>query len=296
MRALVLGDVVDDVLVFPRGPIRTDTDTDAEIVRRPGGSAANTAAWMVAAGLPTTFVGRVAAVDAERHARLLADVGVDARIASDAEHETGTIVLLVDGDERTMLTDRGANAHVDPDDIDDALLAGVDVVHVTGYSLLAGHAAAVGRLVERAHAHGARVSCTIGSAGSIADLGVDVALAALRGVDVLVANRDEGALVTGAQGSAQVGAALGRLAPVVALTLGDAGVLVVERGAQRFVPAVPARLVDPTGAGDAFTAGFVAGIVAGASAADAATSGAELAARAVAVRGARPLPPTPGRS
>ena len=291
MRALALGDVIDDVLVFPVGSIRADTDTDAQIVRRPGGSAANTAAWMVAAGMPTTFVGRVGAIDVDRHTALLAQVGVDARIDGDPEHETGTIVLLVDGDERTMLTDRGANAFLDPDAIEDALLASVDVVHLTGYALLSGHAQAVGRLVTRAHAAGATVSCTIGSAGSIADLGVETALDALRGVDVLVANLDEGALITGRTGAKPIGTALAALAPVVALTLGHAGVLVVDRGAMQFVPAVPAALEDPTGAGDAFTAAFVARVVQGADPVDAARRGVELAAQAVSVRGARPLPP-----
>lgn len=289
IRALTFGDVVDDVLVFPEGRIRQDTDTDAQIVRRPGGSAANTAAWLARIGARTTFVGRVAARDVERHAALLAEVGVDARIEGDPDHETGTIVVLVDRDVRTMLTDRGANALVDPDAIDDALLA-VDVVHVTGYSLLSGHAAAVGRLVDRAHAAGARVSCTIGSAGSIADLGVETALDALHGVDVLVANLDEGAAITGQEGAADIGAALAELAPVVALTLGHLGVVVIDHGRRQFVPALSAVLVDPTGAGDAFTAAFVAHVVAGADPVAAARRGVELAAEAVSAAGARPVP------
>ncbi|MFC7431350.1 MULTISPECIES: carbohydrate kinase family protein [unclassified Agrococcus] len=287
IRALAFGDVIDDVLVFPEGRIRPDTDTDAQILRRPGGSAANTAAWLARAGARTTFVGRVAARDVERHAALLAEHGVDPRLDGDPEHETGTIVVLVDRDERTMLTDRGANAHVDPDAIDDALLA-VDVVHVTGYSLLSGHAEAVGRLVDRAHAAGAKVSCTIGSAGSIADLGVDTARAALRGADVLVANLDEGAMITGEQGAAAIGAALADLAPIVALTLGHTGVVVIDHGRRQFVPSIPVALVDPTGAGDAFTAAFVAHVVGGVDAVNAARRGVEMAAEAVAVAGARP--------
>ncbi|WP_144720615.1 carbohydrate kinase family protein [Agrococcus jejuensis] len=291
MRALAFGDVIDDVLVFPDGRIRADTDTDAQIVRRPGGSAANTAAWMATTGVQTTFVGRVGAFDVARHTALLSEVGVDARIDGDPDHETGTIVVLVDRDERTMLTDRGANAFVDPDDIGDALLGAVDVVHVTGYSLLSGHASAVGRLVDRAHELGTKVSCTIGSAGSISDLGVDVALDALHGADILVANLDEGAMITGKQGAAAIGAALADLAPVVALTLGHTGVVVIDHGARQFVPSIPAQLVDPTGAGDAFTATFVAHVVGGMDPVTAARRGVEMAAVAVSVRGARPAPP-----
>lgn len=291
MRALALGDVIDDVLVFPEGRIRTDTDTGAQIVRRPGGSAANTAAWMATAGMQTTFVGRVGASDVARHTAVLAEVGVDARLVGDPERETGTIVVLVDGDARTMLTDRGANAFVDPDEIDEALLRAVDVVHVTGYSLLSGHAEAVGRLVDRAHALGTTVSCTIGSAGSISDLGVEEALDALHGADILVANLDEGSMITGKKGAAEIGAALADLAPVVALTLGHTGVVVIDHGARQFVPSMPAQLVDPTGAGDAFTAAFVAHLVGGADPVTAARRGVEMAAVAVSVRGARPVPP-----
>jgi sugar/nucleoside kinase (ribokinase family) len=285
--ALLFGDVVDDVIVIPDGRIRTDTDTDAQIVRNPGGSAANTAAWMATAGVRTTFLGRVGVADVARHTEALAVHGVDARLEGDAQHGTGTIIVLVDGERRTMLTDRGANALVDPDAIADALLA-VDVVHVTGYSLLGGRADAVARLVRRAHAAGALVSCTIGSAGSIDDLGVEVALDALAGVDILVANLDEGALVTGMGGAATVSEALSTLAPITALTLGPAGVVLSERGQRRFVSPVASRLVDPTGAGDAFTATFVAGIASGLAPYAAAERGVQVAADAVTVPGARP--------
>ena len=74
-RALVFGDLIDDIIVVPSGPIRSDTDTASSIRSQPGGSAANTAAWMAAAGADVTFVGRCAAVDAARHAQLLESAG-----------------------------------------------------------------------------------------------------------------------------------------------------------------------------------------------------------------------------
>lgn len=285
--ALVVGDLVDDVIVVLTGAVRADTDTAAAIERREGGSPANTAAWMASSGASVTFVGRCGAADVDRHARALAAHGVVPRIQPDAEHATGTIVIVVEGEQRTMLTDRGANDHLDPDELDDALLA-VDVVHLTGYALLGGHAEAVARLVERAHAAGARVSLTLGSAGSLADLGVDRALAAIEGVDVLLANLDEGRLVTGLDDPLEVAAALAERWPSVALTMGSSGSIVGSTGSLVAVPSQRVGLVDPTGAGDAFAAGFVAGLAGGADAASAAGEGARLAALAVATRGARP--------
>ncbi|MEN9620784.1 MAG: hypothetical protein RL499_977, partial [Actinomycetota bacterium] len=109
-RVVVVGDVIDDIIVVPRGPIRTDTDTAASITRHPGGSACNTAAWLGWLGARVDLVGRVGTGDADRHASALRASGVDAHLSEDPTLPTGTIVIVVDGETRTMLTDRGANA------------------------------------------------------------------------------------------------------------------------------------------------------------------------------------------
>ena len=115
-RVLVIGDLLVDVVARPVGPLRVGSDTAAEVRLAGGGSAANTAAWIVAAG------GRAA---------LLAAVGDDAlgAVARDdltaagvelvgpvlAGAATGTCVVIVGPDgERTMLPDRGANDALSP--------------------------------------------------------------------------------------------------------------------------------------------------------------------------------------
>ncbi|MWB99460.1 carbohydrate kinase family protein, partial [Agromyces seonyuensis] len=164
-RFVVVGDVIDDVLVVPDGAIRPDTDTAAEIRTLPGGAAANTAAWLGATGADVDFVGIVGAGDADRHAALLDRHGVRAHLAAHPALPTGTIVVLVDGEHRTMLASRGANAVLDPDALGDDLLAGAAVVYATGHAL-AGDTdpAAFGRLVARARAAGALVVAATGSA------------------------------------------------------------------------------------------------------------------------------------
>ena len=277
-RILVIGDVIDDIVVIPSGPIRVDTDTPSAIRRVPGGSAANTAAWLASLGAAVSFVGCVNAADVERHTALLP--GVDVHLtASDAP--TGTIVILVDGEHRSMLTERGANAELDLDGIPDALIG--DHVHLTGHTMAASDGSGFARFVARAKSVGATVSVSPGSAAYIADLGAERFTEVIAGADVLFVSLAEGAALTAADRPAEVAEALGF--GTVVLTLGSDGMLVDGHP----VPAVPTEVVDPTGAGDALCAGFLASWVRDGDALAAARRGAEVAARAVGVVGGRPL-------
>ena len=298
-RVVVIGDVIDDVIVTPTGPIRPETDTVADIRLVQGGSAANIAAWLASLGVDTVFRGRVGAGDAARHTSALATLGVRAEIDEHPALQTGRIVVLVDGDTRTFLTDGGAARTLGLDAAYDALLAGADAVVVTGHSLLepARLAQAPG-LIARARRAGIRVVFDPSSAGFLADLGADAVLAAVSGVDVLRLNLDEARVLAGAGGAgrpdardepAQLAARLTAHAALVVLTLGGGGVVLAAEGAVvGREPAVAAEVVDPTGAGDAFTAGFLAALLMGADPVGAAARGAAVAARAVSIRGGRP--------
>src|ERR1700712_1943141 len=74
-RIICFGDVIDDVVAIPDGPIRDDTDTPSSIRFRPGGSAANTAAWLGSLGAAVDFVGVVGRDDVGRHGAALDRVG-----------------------------------------------------------------------------------------------------------------------------------------------------------------------------------------------------------------------------
>lgn len=290
MKALVLGDVIDDIIVRPRGPIRLDDDTDAEILASPGGSAANTAAWFAEAGMSVVFLGRAGAADVERVSVDLRRSGVEARIIADHELPTGAIVVIVEGAHRSMLTQRGANALLSPDDADD--VSGFDVVHLTGYTLLdrsiEGRAASFRRLIDRVHAAGGRVSGTPGSVATIEELGAASLLEATSGVDVMVANAAEAALLTGVSDVERAVVSLAERYPVVAVTDGERGAVVAYGRDVARVEPVAAQAVDPTGAGDAFCAEFVAGVVHGDDPVTAAQRAVGRAAKAVGIVGARP--------
>jgi sugar/nucleoside kinase (ribokinase family) len=289
-RIVVFGDVVDDVVVVPSGPIRDDTDTPSAIRKRAGGSAANAAAWMGALGASVDFVGVVGQEDVARHGALLAACGVTPHLAGDPELSTGAIVVIVAGGRRTMLTEKGANARLGPDAISDRLLAGAAVLHFTGYSVFSRASQEPLRdLMRRSRALGVSVSVDPASAGFVSDFGPERFLDAVQGAALFFPNLAEGRVLTGLDDPIRIAERLGERFDVVALTLDTAGVIVAERGIPTTtVAAVPVAIVDPTGAGDAFAAGFLAAWVTGAGAVAAATAGVRAGARAVATTGGRP--------
>lgn len=281
---------MDDLVVVPDGPIRADTDTPSSIRTCAGGSAANAAAWMGSLGASVDFVGVVGRDDVARHSALLAWNGVTPHLVGDAELPTGTIVVIVEGERRTMLTEKGANTRLAPGAISDRLLAGAAVLHFTGYSVFSQESQEPLRdLLRRARELGVRISVDPASAGFIADFGVERFLEAVDGAHLFFPNLEEGRTLTGLDDPVEIAERLGERFDIVALTLDTAGVVVAERGMPTTtVAAIPVAIVDPTGAGDAFAAGFLAAWVAGAGAMTAATAGARAGALAVATIGGRP--------
>jgi sugar/nucleoside kinase (ribokinase family) len=295
-RIVVFGDVIDDIVVRPHGPIRPDTDTSASIRQRPGGSAANVAAWLGTLGAPVDFVGRVGADDLERHEAHLSRLGVRARLIADPGLPTGTIVVLIDENNcRTMLTERGANTRLIPADISDETLDGAAAVYFTGYSVFSGATnpdaspAAFQQLIARCARRGIPVVVDPSSSGYLEDFGAERFLGAIAGASVLLPNLDEGRVLTGFDDPIEVAARLAEAFPVVALTLGGQGTVVAGTGtAPVVVPVAAVARTDTTGAGDAFSAGFLVSWLGGASLEAAADAGALQAGRAIGVVGGRP--------
>jgi sugar/nucleoside kinase (ribokinase family) len=187
---------------------------------------------------------------------------------------TGTVLVLTDIDGQggnRMLSEAGASATLAPADLDPAWFAGLAGLHLTGYSFLRpGPASAAHHALGLARAAGGIV-CSMDPAPThlIQDYGparFRALLAALR-FDVLFPNLEEGQVITGLTEPETVLAALHALAPLIVLKLGPAGCLVAWDPAdpggpssslpRAAIPAVPGPVVDTTGAGDAFAAGFM---------------------------------------
>ena len=292
---VVVGDLMVDVVAALPGPLAHGSDTPARITHVQGGSGANVAAWLAAAGADVAFAGRAGA-DPLGDAAVAALTGVTLAVERDRERPTGTCIVLVDpGGERTMIPDAGAN-----DALELAELPPGEHLHLTGYVLLRdGSRPMALRALALARERGMTISVDPSSAAPLA--AAPAFLDWIGGAGLLLPNEDEARVLTGEADPERAARALARRLRTCSAsgrTPPDSAEVVVKLGAQGAVwsdgervlraPAVAAEVVDTTGAGDAFAAGLLATRVAGAAPEEQLAAGCALAAGAVGVRGARP--------
>jgi sugar/nucleoside kinase (ribokinase family) len=259
-----------------------------------GGSAANTCAGVAALGGSVAFVGRVGDDDLGRSfADDLALVGVSFQAPpAVAGAPTARCVIFVTPDgERTMRTFLGAAPLLDVDCVDESLVAGVGFVYLEGY-LWDGPAAApaLRRAIDAGRSGGSRVALSLSDPGCVERHRDDFAALLRAGtVDLVFANESEVTELTGERSFEAAAAAMAELVPMAALTRGPAGSVVVRGGESWAVPAAPVdQVVDTTGAGDLYAAGFMVGAVRGLDPDGCARLGGLAAADVISALGARP--------
>lgn len=272
---VTIGDLIADIVALGAGTLERGTDNAAEVRLTRGGSAANVAA-AAASRHASRFIGRIGD-DALGDALLaqLCATGAEARVQRGGR--TGTIVVLVDDEgERTMVTDRGASAElerIDPEWLEDAQWLHLPLYGFVSSADVLRHAVASATVP---------VSLDLSSVAAMRDIGAPALADLIAELDpaVVFANADE----------ADLAQRLG-----IVFTRGT--VVVVKRGAQpvalrhdgRTVEVVATavdRVVDTTGAGDAFAAGYLTAAVTGCSPVESAREGVGIAARAVRRAGA----------
>jgi ribokinase len=262
---VVVGDLMTDVIVAVDDPLALGSDTAAHVQTRQGGAGANVAAWLAEAGVPVVFVG-VAGSDpfGAEATQVLATGGVDARVRLTAEAATGTCVVLVGHDgERTMLPDAGANSLLSSTDLPAELVTSAAHLHVSGYSLMnpGSRDAAVAGLAT-AHAAGVVTSVDPASSAPLEAVGGPAFLALTEGVGLVFVTLDEAEVLCDSRDPVVIGARLTATYPEVVVKRGADGATWFsrDRPAGESAPAVAPRgpVVDTTGAGDAFAAGWLA--------------------------------------
>ena len=294
--ALVVGDVIDDVHVVTSVPIRDNTDTLADIQVRPGGSAANTACWLGHLGGQVHFLGRVGTDDIARHQVEFERFGVDADLQVDLDYTTGTIIVIVHGSSRTMLSDRGANLTLDVSGVSFDSGEAPAVLHLTGYSFFhRDHIDDLVSLMDRVTQAGGQVVLDASSSGFLADHGADWWWQIARHASILRANDDEARFLTGLDDMSAAAARFTDYGLTGIVTLAAEGAVFCEPGKQPVTrpahPLGPQGLADPTGAGDSFSAGLISRLLAGESLQHAVDEGLRVSAQAVSQSGARPWSP-----
>jgi len=262
---IAVGDLVWDVLAKPDTILLPGGDTTGRIALSPGGSAANVAAWIARVGEPAGFVGKVGAdVFGDLVVADLDREGVRAHVTRTSAHDTGVILVMIDGaGQRSMVTNQGADFHLLPDDLPVDALRQSAHIHITGWSLFTDppRAAAL-QAAKIAKAASAIVSFDPASYQMIRELGLDTFARITDDlpVDMLFPNREEGEALAGERDPAAIAQALHQRygGAIVVLKLDRDGCYVRARDHTQHYPTGAGLVLDATGAGDAFDAAFIA--------------------------------------
>ena len=261
-----------------------------------GGSAANTAAGLAALGARVGYIGKVAdddlgrvfSADMEAGGIVLGSV---AAVGGDGGAATGHCLVLVSEDgERTMATHLGVAATLVPQDVDQGLVARASVVYLEGYLWdLPPAKQALRRVVEVAHENDVLVAMSVSDSFCVERHRRDF-LELLHGdIDLLFANEEEVMSLFETRSFEDAASAVEEVGLLAALTRGAAGSVVVMASGVCEVPASPvSQVVDTTGAGDLFAAGFLYGLTHGLDPESCARLGGVCAAEIISHVGARP--------
>lgn len=288
---VVVGDVVTDMVALHGSPVTPGSDAAAEIVLRPGGSGANTAAWAACLGAEVRLLSRLGYDSSEWHLGELERSGVRPHVAVDTDEPTAVVIAMVDkSGERTMLTHRGAGGLISAADWDPRVLDGAGLLHLSGYVLFAPRGLELARrAMADAAAAGVPISVDPSSTGPLREFGVERFLEETAPAGLIIPNLDEALLLSGAATAERAAEVLSEAYGTAVVKMGADGALAAVDGSVVATAAgLTAEVVDSTGAGDAFAAGFLTAALRGAGEAAALEAGCRAGAECVAQVGGRP--------
>ncbi|MCC7355598.1 MAG: sugar kinase [Anaerolineae bacterium] len=266
-----LGILVADMFVspLPALPAVGQLSLVDEIYPDTGGCAANTGVSLTKLGLRAGLSGKVGRdafgdfITQDMAAKGLETVGIR---RSATVGTSKTVIVRVIGEDRRYLHTFGANADFSLDDVDLQEVARAKVLYVGGYLVLPRlDQGALVRLLSFAKGRGLKTVLDVIVPGNRSDFRVATHLAeALPYTDVFLPNDDEAYLLTGESDPvAQARAFLACGCPNVVVTLGEKGALAATPREMVRAPVFPVDVVDPSGAGDAFDAGYIYGLLQG---------------------------------
>ena len=253
--------MLDIVAQIPTTPheLRLGNDTRTIISTHGGGAGGNVASWLAVLGNDVTMVGRIgndaagSAITAEFDA-----LGISyGQIVKEGLH-TGVVICLVDpSGERTMLADNGANAGLALSDL--PTLEGVGAIYLTGYAPLAPLSReGVLEMVGAINSHQIPIIFDPATVGGMQGVPVEEILSWCALMDTVIMNEEEAIYLSGLSDLESALNFFVERTPRAIIKRGSAGAIGLERGGQIISVAAPTtEVIDTTGAGDAFAAGFI---------------------------------------
>jgi sugar/nucleoside kinase (ribokinase family) len=291
-KILCIGDIMLDVTVLLNRPIVEGLETRAKISTQGGGAAANVASWLAFNKTPSYLVVRIG--DDSAGQTLITELdsyGVEHSSRVIPNTNTGVVVVIVGSEgERTMFPDSGANSGLGLTDLPD--LSQFSAIYISAYSLINTQSrAGVLDIINAIKAAGLRIILDPATVGVLMEVGVKAATEWLDLIDTIILNEEESHFLTGKDNPVDAAAKLLERVNTVVIKRGSNGALGQVRGGQLIqVEAKRTTVVNTTGAGDAFAAGFISIWAENGPLIEALESGADLASHCVALVGARPLP------
>ncbi|HEV7156830.1 MAG TPA: adenosine kinase [Caulobacteraceae bacterium] len=268
----------------------------AQAVETSGGSAANTIAGVASLGARARYVGKVAGDalgEIFRHDIRAIGAHYDTAPLVEGPATARCLINVTPDGERTMCTYLGASVRLEPADVAEEDIAEAEILYLEGYLFDPESArAAFAKAAAIARGAGRRIALSLSDAFVVERHRADLLAFIDAEVDVLIANQGEAmALFRTPDLSATVEAVRGRVA-LAAVTRSAEGSIIIANGSSIAVKAAPsAKLVDTTGAGDQYAAGFLVGLARGRPLAECGALGSLAAAEVIDHFGPRPQRP-----
>lgn len=265
-------------------------------IERSGGSVANSIAGLASFGAKCGFIGRVAADQFGgifRHDIRSLGVTYETLPATDGAPTARCLILVTPDGERTMNTFLGASVDFTPEDLDTAMIGAAKIVYLEGYLFDREEAKAAFRTAARvAKASGAKVALSLSDAFCVDRHRADFQALLREGADIVFANEKEITTLYQVNSFEEAAGAALQDCEMAVLTRSESGSVIVASGETIRIAAEPVpEVVDLTGAGDLYAAGFLYGLTQGAELSACGRLGSLAAAEIIGHIGARPERP-----
>jgi sugar/nucleoside kinase (ribokinase family) len=230
-----------------------------------GGSAPNTIIALATFRIPAAIAGKVGNDNfGQIYADHLKDFNVIPQLVRGEGHTGSSIIMISPDSERTMNTYLGVNKDFDPEDIDEDVVAAADIFYFTGYMWdTEKQRAAVLKATEIARSSGTKVYFDVADPDVVKRYQDDFLFFLKEKVDVAFANREEAQILFGSKNEEEAVTSLTELCETGIVKLGAEGSIIKSGNVQYRIPSNQVDVLDTTGAGDMYAAGFIYGQVKG---------------------------------